>query len=422
MNGILYLILGLFFAVGFAKDVMVLKFHQPIAVAGEQIFEKALASALEKRAKLLVVELNTPGGFPESTRAMIAKMKASLIPVVIYVAPEGAQAASAGTFLVYGSHIAAMAPNTTIGAASVVALDGKEIDHVMQKKVTNDILAFARSLAKSSGRSESFIEKAVTDAISINAQEAKKQGVVELIAQDLADLLAQLQGMKVIVGQKNQVLAFDKQSVEVYEVPLDLQILSVISHPMVAYMLFLAGIYGILFELYSPGAVFPGVIGVLALILASYGFHVIPFNQAGFLLILVGAVLSIAELMVPSGILGAIAVIAMVLGGVFLFETSFFYEGLSWVWVMMVSLIFMGLFFLLARMVGTAHARLAMTGVDDIIGAKGTCCQRIALKGEVILQGVRWQAYSEQVIESGQSVRVLSMDGLVLKVTKDEEN
>ena len=418
-----FFLLGLWFFVvtAFAQDVKVLTFDQPVAVAGEQIFDKALTEAESQGAKVFVMLLNTPGGFPNSTRAMIAKMKASQVPVVVYVAPEGAQAASAGTFLVYGAHIAAMAPNTTIGAASVVSMSGEDVDDVMQKKVTNDILAFARSLAKSSGRSQSFIENAINDAVSVNAAEAKKQGVIEFVAKSIPDLLSQIKGKTVMVAGKKKVLDFDASDVSEYEIPIYLKVLSIISDPVVTYLLLLGGIYGILFELYSPGAILPGVVGVMSLILASYGLHLVPFNYVGLLLILLGVALSIAELMVPSGLLGLAAVIAIVLGGVFLFESTVFYAGLPWAVVFLISIVLIGLFLLLAKMVHDAHQRQPLTGVDEMIGAKGTCSKKIASQGEVILQGVRWQARSESVIEKGQSVRVVKLDGLVLVVTEDKE-
>lgn len=418
-----YFILGLwlFTAIVFAQDVMVLKFHQPIGAAGAHIFDQALTQAQNNQAKLFVLELNTPGGFPKSTRAMIAKMKSSTVPVAVYVAPEGAQAASAGTFLVYGAHIAAMAPNTTIGAASVVSISGDTVDDVMQKKVTNDILAFGRSLANTSGRSQSFIEEAIENAVSINAQEAKKQGVIDFVAKDRSDLLSQIQGKTILVGENQTTLVFNEADVAEYEVPVYLKVMSIISDPMVTYLLLLGGIYGLIFELYSPGAIFPGLVGVVSLILASYGLQYIPFQYVGLLLMILGVALSIAELMVPSGILGLAAVIALVLGGVFLFESTFFYTGLPWDVIFFVSMVFIGLFLLLAKFVKDAHQRQPMTGIDEMIGAEGVCSQTIDSVGEVLLQGIRWQARSEQIIEKGQRVRVLKLDGLALTVTKSKE-
>ena len=440
----------------FAQDNFVVSLDHAISPGSLAICKDAFKEAEKAGAKVIIMELDTPGGLVTSTREIIREIRDSKIPVVVYVAPAGAQAASAGTFIVYASHLAAMAPVTNIGAATPVSLTGdlgedkdldakKELDATersdekseakdedtpkgiksqaekMEDKIMNDLYALARSLAEETGRNEEFIIDAIKTAKSISAREALASGAIELIAKSREDLLQQMQGREVIVQGERQTINSNPASVQVYQLPLRLQILSLITDPSVAYLLILAGIYGILLELYSPGSLFPGVLGAVSLILAGYALNLLPVNFAGVMLIIVGSVLLLAEAMMPSfGVLGFGGIIAMTLGGLFLFDTALPGYGVG-NGAFALSGVLMLFVFILARMMLKAQSRVPRGGHEALVNKIARCTQPIDPEGEILVLGERWGARSTQKINQGEKVVITKVQGLICHVSKQEE-
>jgi len=408
----------------------------PIGPATVEFLVDSLEEAAKRNAELLIVRLDTPGGLDASTRDIVKAILNSPVPVATFVAPEGARAASAGTYILYASHIAAMSPVSHVGAATPVSIiggkppgqeepDGNEKDSgaateptdVMSRKAINDAVAWVRSLATKRGRNADWAELAVREAASITAIEALEIGVIDMIAKDVGDLLEQVHGKTVEVQGRDRVMDTSSLLVEQLEPSWKSELLAVITSPTIAYLLLLIGVYGLIFEGYNPGAVFPGVIGAICLLVALYAFQMLPVNYAGFALIILGIILMIAEAIAPSfGALGIGGVIAMVIGSIILIDTD--------VPGFMVSRPLIGAIALasslgLMAIIGIAvkaRKRPVVAGREQLLGAEGTALWDFEQRGSVFVHSERWSAVSSTPLRKGQAIVVTGIDGLTLKV------
>ena len=404
------------------EKVLVLKIEEAITPLTYSKIAEAIQEAELSRAQALVIELDTPGGLVTTTRKIIKAILAARVPVVVFVYPPGAQAASAGTFITLAAHVAAMAPGTNIGAAHPVTM-GQKMDEEMSKKAENDLAAFARSLAKLRGRNEDWAEKAVRKSVSITAQEALKLKVIDLIAKDLDDLLEKLDGRKVRLEEGETILRTKRAQVVSLEEDLRSRILRLITNPNIAYILLMIGLAGLYFELSHPGAVLPGVVGVLCLILAFYAMHLLPVNYAGLLLILLSGLFFFLEIKITSfGLLSLAGLISLVLGSLMLFGRSPEALRLSYR-VLLPVLVTVGLFFcVVTYLAAKAVLRRPTTGIEGLVGEKGEALTDVGPQGgQVFIHGEIWQARSEVHIPKGQSVIVEKVEGLKLHVRPASE-
>ena len=380
----------------------------------------AIERAEAEGAQALLIQLDTPGGLERSMRGIVQRILNARIPVIVYVAPTGARAASAGVFITMAAHVAAMAPATNIGAASPVALGGGA-DKTMMKKIENDAAAFIRSVALERGRNADWAEKAVRQAVSITEREAVRLRVVDLVADSVPDLLAKIDGRTVKTVAGTVTLATRGARVKAIEIGFRDRFLNVITDPNVAYILMMLGMLGLFFELSNPGVILPGVVGGISLILAFFAFQSLPINYAGLLLILFGIVLFIAEIKVVShGVLAIGGTISMALGSMMLFETPELGFRVSW-WVMLPTVgMTAGVFvFALGAGVRALYGR-QLLGPSGFIGLRGTVRERVAPEGQVLVQGELWRAVAAgEALEVGAEVRVVGVDGLTLRVEAD---
>jgi membrane-bound serine protease (ClpP class) len=371
-------------------------------------------------AECLIIQLDTPGGLDLSMRSIIKKMMSSSIPIVVYVSPSGARAASAGTFITLASNIAAMAPGTNIGAAHPVSMGGGKMDKEMIRKVENDAAAYIESIAKKRGRNQKWAIKAVRESISITAGEALKLGVIDIVADDLNSLIKYLNGKIVnIDGEEKEIIT---KGVKITYIDMNLRdkILKIISDPNIAYILMMLGFYGLFFELSNPGAIFPGVIGGICLILAFYAFQALPVNYAGIILIILAIILFIAEIKIVShGILALGGIISMTLGSLMLFESSAPYLRISVPVVITTVILTSSLFILAIYLVIKAYRSKPVIGSEGLVGEIGIAKSRIAPEGKVFIFGELWNAYSDDIIEKEEKVRVVEVNNLKLKVKKE---
>jgi membrane-bound serine protease (ClpP class) len=385
---------------------------------------RLLTSAIERaqadRAQALIVRLNTPGGLERSMRSMAQAILNAEIPIIVYVAPTGARAASAGVFITMAAHVAAMAPATNIGAAHPVTIGGGDTGKEMGKKIENDAAAFARSLAAERGRNVEWAEKAVRASVSVTEREAVKLKVVDLVADSVPDLLAKIDGRTVKTARGPVTLATRDAVVKPIEVRFRDRFLALITDPNIAYILMMVGMLGIFFELQNPGVVLPGVIGGISLILAFFAFQSLPINWAGVLLILFGVALLIAEIKVVShGVLTAGGVVAMVLGSFMLYDAPEVGFRVSWT----VILPTVGATAALVVWAVSAGVRAMMkspvTGAAGMIGRVVVARSALGPEGQVQVDGEIWRAVSEgEAIPAGEKVRVTAVDGLTLKVSR----
>ncbi len=385
---------------------------------------RALDRAEKRHADVVVIGLDTPGGLDESMRLIVKRFLQSSVPVVVYVAPPGARAASAGVFITYAAHIAAMAPGTNIGAAHPVSF-GQKADSTMLEKITNDAVAYLRSLARKRGRNEAWAEEAVRKSVSLPADEAAARGVVDLVANDLTDLLKKINGRRVVLDTGDTV-KIRSWPARVHTVRMGLRerILAILANPNVAYILLILGFYGLFFELSHPGSVLPGVAGVISLILAFYAFQTLPVNYAGLLLILLAMILFLAEVKVQShGLLGLGGAVSLILGSLMLFDRSVDFLRISW-WTLITVLGATLVFFLviLAKAV-QAQRRRPVTGAEGLVGLTGEVARPIRpdREGLVMVHGELWRARSPQALEKGRPIRVVKVEGLVLWVEPVED-
>jgi membrane-bound serine protease (ClpP class) len=421
-----------------AASALVVEVDGPIGPATSDYITTALRKAAEGGAEVVILRMDTPGGLVDSTRIIIQQILAAPVPVVTWVAPGGARAASAGTYILYASHIAAMAPATNVGAATPVQIggfpplqpqpekeeEGKEGDQErpprpagMEDKIVHDAAAYMRGLAQLRGRNAEWAEKAVREAVSVSANEALELGVVDLVAADLPALLRGLDGRRVKIGEEERVLR--TEGIEIVRLAPDwrTELLSILTNPNVAYLLLLIGIYGIILEFYNPGTFVPGVIGAISLLLALYAFHVLPVSYAGLALIALGVAMMVGEAMLPSfGALGLGGIVAFVVGSVMLLDTDAPGFGVSWELIGAVALSASLLLMLMMTMLARSHRRATVTGMEAMPGQRARVVDWAGNEGHVRLMGETWRARGPAALRPGGTVRVRAVDGLTLEV------
>ena len=385
-------------------------------VSAEYVHD-ALASAEASGAQALIIGLNTPGGLDTSMRLIIKDLTGATIPVVVYVSPSSGRAASAGVFITMAAHVAAMAPGTNIGAAHPVNMGGGEMDRTMQEKVENDSVAYIKSIAQQRGRNAAWAEDAVRKSVSITAGEAVKLKVVDMVADDVAALLKQLDGRAVHMSSGQKVLKTAGASVHEFPMSLRLEWLKTISDPNIAYLLMTIGTIGIIAELYSPGAILPGIVGAISLILAFYSFQSLPVNYAGMLLFILGIIFFVLEASVTSyGLLAIGGIISMLIGSVMLIKSDAEFFQISWSVILPVVALASAFALLIVGMGLKAMRRTPVTGREEMVGLVGIAKTALAPQGQLAVHGELWEAVSEQPLDPGDKAEITGMDGLRLRV------
>ena len=428
--------------------VLVISVDGAIGPVTSEYILKGMREAEESGAQLIVIELDTPGGLVTTTRDIIKAILASPVPVAVYVSPNGARAASAGTYMLYAAHIAAMAPATTVGSATPVQMGGfpdvpdrpkpmtseddnvdeseespsKELDShsqsAMEKKIINDAAAYMRSLAELRGRNAEWAELAVREAVDLTASEALEQNVTDLVARDIEEFLQAVHGQTVKVGQQEVILNTASASVEYIEPDWRTEFLSVITDPNIIYILILLAFYGLLYEFVNPGMFVPGVIGGISLLLALYALQILPVNYAGLALMLLGIAFMIAEAFAPSfGILGAGGIVAFMVGSVILFNEEGYSVSLP---IIIGNTVVSAAFFIwLIGMMVRIRRKPSVSGKKTLLDAIGVVSEDMESEGYVLVQGESWKAVCDTPLTRGTKVRVKSVDGLVIQVEED---
>ncbi len=408
--------LGLVWADG-GEPVWLLTVRSTINPAVSDYVEKELTSAAEQGVSCVILELDTPGGLDTAMRDIVQAILNSPVPVVVYVSPSGARAASAGVLITLAAHVAAMAPGTNIGAAHPVGLGGGSMDDTMRQKVESDATAYAKSVAEQRGRNVEWAMKAVRESASVSATDALELGVIDLVVDSLADLLEQIEGREVETVAGKKTISVKDLPVEHRAMSWRYRFLDALSNPNIAYMLMMLGFYGLFFELSNPGAIFPGVFGAICLILAFFALQTLPVNYAGVLLILLAVVLFIAEIKVTSyGVLTLGGVAAMILGSVMLFDTPEPYLRVSWYVILPTVLTTVGFFVFALSFALKAQMKKPTTGREGLVGLRGKAVSALAPEGRVFVHGEYWNAESGEPVEAGTPVEVVGMRDLVLKV------
>jgi len=444
------LLFGLLLIAGSARaaaPVVVLNVNGAISPGTADYVVRGLKAAAAEQAELVVLKMDTPGGLDTAMRQIIKQIIASPVPVAAFVAPDGARAASAGTYILYASHIAAMAPATNLGAATPINIgiggidsqpdeqqgDGKKTDNsplvkklpatgsTLQHKQINDASAYIRSLAQMRGRNVEWGEQAVREAVSITAREALKLKVIDVIASDVPDLLRKIDGRKVNVSGMERTLDLKDARIVTLEPDWRSRLLTVIADPSIAYLLMLAGIFGLFFEFSNPGFVLPGVVGAISLLLAMFAFQMLPVNYAGLGLIILGLALMTGEVFMPSFVLGIGGLIAFVIGSVLLIDTDMPGFGIPWALIVPVALASALFIFFVAGMALKARRRPVVTGREQLIDSSGEVLVDFDGKdGWARVHGETWRIRSKQPLVRGQKINVLSMDGLILDVEPED--
>lgn len=438
------------------SDIILLDLDGALGVATAEYIIGGIDQANERNADLVIIRMDTPGGLVEPMRDIVQAILGSDVPVATYVSPGGARADSAGTYILLASHIAAMAPTTHLGAATPVSMLGGDPgkpegapelpggldedaedegepeeesktdpaapDTAMGRKVLNDAIAYIRGLAEAHGRNADWAEDAVRNAATLTAREALEQNVIDLIAADTDELLEAIHGREVTVNHEQVAINSADATIETIEPNWRLKILNTIASPEIAILLLMIGMYGLLFEGYNPGAILPGVAGVICLLLAAYALQVLPVNYAGLALIVVGLILITAEAFVPSfGALGLGGIVAIVFGSIMMFDSGIPGFGISVTFVVGMAVVAgMFLFWLVSYLV-KLRKRGAVTGAESIIGGTGEAMESFVGEGKIWLEGESWAAHSKVPVEKGQDVVVQNMTGLVLQVAPAKE-
>lgn len=401
------------------KQVDVIKINDAITPATADFISKSIEQAVKNRAECLVIQMDTPGGLDMSMRDIIKDIMNADIPVVVYVAPSGARAASAGVFITLAADIAAMAPGTNIGAAHPVAVGGGKMDRTMADKVVNDAVAYIQSIAEKKGRNAKWAAQAVRESVSITETEALKIKIIDLIAKDLNDLLEKIDGKTVEKPRGKIKLATKGLQTNVLEMGFRQRFLAVLSNPNIAYILMMIGLAGLYFELSNPGVIFPGVIGGISLILAFFAFRTLPVNYAGVLLILLGVFLFVAEIKVASyGLLTIGGLVSLTLGSIMLFESPIPALRASLTVIIPTVLFTAAFFFFAVTMAVKAQLTKPATGAEGLVGEIGVAQTRLSPEGKVFIHGEFWNAYTDEAIEEREKIRVLKTEGLTVKVEK----
>lgn len=409
----------------YAQKVLSIKLDATINPATADFIHRAIETAQRERATCLLIHLNTPGGLLQSTRVIVSDILESPVPVVVYVSPGGAHAGSAGVFITMAAHIAAMAPGTNIGAAHPVTTQGS-MDSIMSAKATNDATAFIRSIAKKRERNANWAAQAVSNSVSLTETEALENNVINLIASNEQELLNKINGKSVTVSTGTVTLQTQHATVSTLEMGWGEKMLNILSDPNVAYILFLLGLYGLIFELYSPGAIFPGIIGGICMILALYTMHTLPVNYAGLALIVFGIILFLLEIKIVShGLLAIGGVISLLLGSMMLIRTggTSTVAGLSWT-VIITAVGVTTLFFLFVVGMGLKAQRIKPAmGLEAMIGEIGQSLSELDPAGTVRMHGEIWKAFSAAgLIPAGKKVIVTGLMDLTLQVEPYNES
>jgi len=409
-----------------------------IGPATDDYIERALETATLQQAELVVILMDTPGGLDSAMRGIIKNITSSAVPVATYVTPSGARAASAGTYILYASHIAAMSPGTNLGAATPVRIGGispsdfKKKDKTennkdkpvtddnkttLERKVINDAVAYIRGLAQLRGRNQEWAEKAVREAASLPASDALKKNVIDIVATDRADLLKQIDSRQVVI--KGQTQKLQTAGLTLVEISPDWRnrFLSVITNPNIAYILMLVGIYGLIFEFSNPGAIVPGTIGAICLLLAMYSFQLLPINYAGMALILLGVALMVGEAFEPSfGILGIGGVIAFVIGSIILIDTEAPGFGIDISVIATFAVTSFIIFTFVVGMAMKARRRPVVSGLEELFGSEAVVLEDFEKTGRVSIHSESWSAHCNTPLRKGQAVKVTGIEGLTLQV------
>lgn len=387
--------------------------------AVDDFIKESIARAHASGARALIIQLDTPGGLLSSTRSIVKEILGAPLPVLVYVAPSGAGAGSAGVFITLAGHIAAMAPGTNIGAAHPVAGGGQEVKGVMGEKIENFTASFSETIAERRGRNTEFAIQAVRRSISITDKEALEKNVIDIIANDLRDLLRQAEGREVDINGTKQKVSFKGVRVQTFDMALRQKIIDILSDPNIAYLLLMAGILGLYMEFSNPGVIFPGVAGGIAILLALASFQILPINYAGLALILLGMALLVGEAFLPSfGILGIGGVIALTLGSLLLFDTRGSDLVLDKKMVFTAVGTLSAFMIVVGYLVVKAHRRKPTLGVEGLLGEIAEVKVSLNPEGKVFVHGEYWYAEGDGEFDVGEKVKVAGFDGMILKVKR----
>ena len=396
-----------------------IKINDVITPAIADYISRSIEQATKEKAVCLIIQMDTPGGLDLSMRDIIKDIMNAEIPVIVYVGPSGARAASAGAIITIAADIAAMAPSTNIGAAHPVAVGGGKMDRTMAEKVVNDAVAYVKSIAQKKGRNVDWAVRAVRDSVSIPETEALKLKVIDLIAKDLNELLEKIDGKTVEKPKGVIKLATKGLKIQELEMGFRQRFLATLSNPNIAYILMMIGLVGLYFELAHPGAIFPGVIGGISLILAFFAFRTLPVNYAGVLLIILGVFLFVAEVKIASyGLLTMGGLISLAIGSIMLFDSPAPFLRASFTVIIPTVLATAAFFIFVVAAALKAQLARPTTGSEGIVGEIGVAKTRLAPEGKVFVHGEWWNAYADEGIEPEEKVRVLKNEGLKLKVER----
>ena len=401
------------------SEVYIIEVADAISPGTAEYIKSGIRKAEENEAACIIIELDTPGGLAESMRKIVQDILASRVPVVVFVYPSGARAASAGVMITMAADVAAMAPGTNIGAAHPVGAGGKDIDGKMSEKVINDMVAHAKSVAEKRGRNAKWVEDAIRESVSVTETEALKDKIIDLVAEDTDDLIRQLNGREL---KDRGVLNLDNAKKVVLEETLRTKILKTISNPNIAYILLMIGLAGLYFELSHPGAIFPGVIGGISLILAFFAMQTLPVNYAGFLLIVLAIIFFIMEMKITSyGLLSVAGIVSLFLGSLMLFEGTTPDMKLSLNVLLPTIILISGFFVVIASLVFRAQISKPTTGSRGLVGEIGIVKQALTPEGKVFVHGELWNAKARETIDEDVKVRVVEVVNLVLEVEPVDE-
>ena len=400
-----------------AGEVVVSTYEGVINPVAAEYLHDALTTAQSAAAKALIIRLDTPGGLDTSMRLIVKDITAATIPVVVFVAPSGGRAASAGVFITLSAHVAAMSPGTNIGAAHPVAMGGGEMDKTMKEKVENDAVAYIKTIAAQRRRNAVWAEDAVRKSLSATETEALKLKIIDLVAEDVPTLLRRIHGRTITLTNGSATLETDGTTIREYPMGLRLEMLKALSDPNVAYLLMTLGTIGLLAELYNPGAILPGIVGAISLILAFYSLQSLPVNYAGVLLLICGIVFLVLEISVTSyGLLALGGITSMILGGLLLIKSDAPYLQVSLSFLLPTVLTVAAMVAFAIWLAVTNSRRRPVTGMEGMIGEIGIATTDLTPHGQVTLHGELWEAVSREPIKRGEEAEVTSVQGLTLTV------